>query len=107
MPFNPEKLCVSLSLSHARMHAHTDFLNNPHKKVQFLIRLGLTVSNDLNWANSISKLASKSSHRLGILHCINSFVGTPEFLDTYKALIFSLMEYCSPLWAGAPASQLA
>ena len=26
---------------------------------------------------------------------------------TYKAFILSLMEHCSPLWAGAPASHLA
>ena len=25
----------------------------------------------------------------------------------HKAFIHSLMEYCSPLWAGAPASHLA
>ncbi len=36
-----------------------------------------------------------------------SFLGTPELLATYKAFIRSSMEYCSPLWAGVPASHLA
>ena len=31
----------------------------------------------------------------------------PELLTTYKALVCSLMEYCSPLWADAPASHLS
>ena len=30
-----------------------------------------------------------------------------EHMTTYKAFISSLMEYCSPLWAGAPASHLS
>ena len=28
-------------------------------------------------------------------------------MTTYKAFVRSLMEYCSPLWAGAPASHLS
>ena len=44
---------------------------------------------------------------LGILCHTNSFLGTPELLSTYKAFIRSLMEYCSPLWAGSPVSYLA
>ena len=36
-----------------------------------------------------------------------SFLGPPEILTTYKAFVHSLMEYCSPLWAGAPASHLS
>ena len=34
-------------------------------------------------------------------------LGPPELLTTYKAFVRSLMEYCSPLWAGAPASHLS
>ena len=28
-------------------------------------------------------------------------------MTTYKAFVHSLMEYCSPIWTGAPASQLS
>ena len=52
-------------------------------------------------------MASKASRRLGILHRAKSFLGPPELLTTYKAFVHSLMEYCSPLWAGAPASHLS
>ena len=52
-------------------------------------------------------LTSKASRRLGILHRAKSFLGPPELLTTYKPFVHSLMEYCSPLWAGAPASHLS
>ena len=44
---------------------------------------------------------------MGSLRHTKSFLGTPELLSTYKAYIHSLVEYCSPLWAGDPASHLA
>ena len=69
--------------------------------------LGLTICHDLSWENHISNLASKLSHRLGILSHAKSFLGPPELLTTYKAFVCSLMEYCSPLRAGAPASYLS
>ena len=69
--------------------------------------LGLTLSCDLFWESHISKLASKARCRLGILHHAKSFLGTPELLSSCMAFIHSFMEYCSPLWAGSPASHLA
>ena len=44
---------------------------------------------------------------LGILHHAKSFLSKHELLATYKALVCSLMKYCTPLWAGAPASHLS
>ena len=69
--------------------------------------LGLTICHDLSWESHISNLASKASRRLGILRSAKSFLSPPELLTTYKAFVHSLMEYCSPLWAGAPASHLS
>ena len=62
---------------------------------------------DLCWANHISKMASKASRRLDILHRTKSFLGTPELLSTKKAFIHSLMESCSSFWAGSSASHSA
>ena len=53
-------------------------------------------------AKIFSKLASKISHRLGILHWTKSFLGTPDLLFTNKTFIHSLMEYCSLSSALAP-----
>ena len=83
------------------------FLNNPIEEVLSFKLFGLTICYNLSWESHMSKLASKASRRLGFLHCAKSFLGTPELQTTYKAFICSLMEYCSPLWGGAPASQLA
>ena len=79
------------------------FLNNPLKEVLSFKLLGLTICHDLSLESHISNLASKGIRRLGILHHAKSFLGTPELLTTYKTFIRSLLEYCSPLWAGAPA----
>ena len=78
-------------------HPHIYFLNNPLEEVLSFKLLGLTICHDLSWESHISKLASKASCRLGILHHAKSFLGTPEPLSTYKALICSLMEHFSPL----------
>ena len=51
-------------------------------------------------------MTSKANRSQGILHHIDFLLGTPEFRSTYKAFICSLMKYCSPLWAGTPASHL-
>ena len=80
------------------------FLNNPLDEVLSFKLLDLTICHDLSWESHISNLASKAIHRLGILRYAMSFLGTPELLTMYKAFIRSLMEYCTPLWAGAPTS---
>uniref|UniRef100_A0A8C4Q7D4 Uncharacterized protein n=1 Tax=Eptatretus burgeri TaxID=7764 RepID=A0A8C4Q7D4_EPTBU len=106
MSFNPDK-SHTLGMSLRNENHPIYFLNNPLEEVLSFELLGLTISNDLSWESHISNLASKASCRLSILHRAESFLGTPEFLTTYKAFVCSLMEYCSPLWGGAPASHLS
>ena len=107
--FNPDKshtLTLSLrkdSLENLPIH----FLNNPLEEVLSFMLLDLTICHDLSDESHISNLAYKASHRLGILRRAKSFLGPPELLITYKAFFRSLMECCSSLWAGAPASHLS
>ena len=68
------------------------FLNNPLEEVQSFKLLGFTISHDLSWTNCISELTSEASHRLGILHHVKSFLGTPELIFTCNAFIHRLME---------------
>ena len=98
---------VSLKGSSGKKKKPIYFLNTPLEEVLSLKLLGLTICHNLSWESHIYNLASKASRRLGILHRAKSFLGTPELLTTYKAFIHSLMEYCSPLWVGAPASHLS
>ena len=65
------------------------------------------ISQDLSSANQISKLASKASLWLAILHHTKFFLGTAKLISTCKAFIHSWMEFYSPLQAGLPASHLA
>ena len=115
MSFNPDKshtltlspLSLSLSVKLPSDNPFIYFINNPLEEVQSFKLLGLTLSPDLSWENHISKLASKASHQLSILHSVNSFLGASELLFTDRTLIRSLMECCSPFWTSSPASHLA
>ncbi len=101
-------LTLSLCLSERTVwNPPIHFLNNPLEEVLSFKLLGLTICHDLSWESHISNIASKVSRRLGILRRAKSFLGPPELLTTYKAFVRSLMEYCSPLWTGAPASHLS
>ena len=101
-------LILSLCLSERTVWNPTPiyFPNNPLEEVLSFKLLGLTVCHDLLWESHIYNLASKARRRLSILRRAKFFLGPPELLTTYKAFVRSLMEYCSPLWAGAPASHL-
>ena len=109
MSFNPDKShTLTMSLRKNRFEKTPRyFLNNPLEEVLSFKLLGLTICHDLSWESHISNLASNASRRLGILRRAQSFLGTPELLTICKAFIRSLMEECSPLWAGAPASHLS
>ena len=89
-------LTLTMSLRKDRLeNSPVYFLNKP-LEVLSLKLLGLTICHDLSWESHISKLASKASRRLGILHRGKSFLVKPELLTTYKAFICSLMEYSPP-----------
>ena len=111
MSFNPNKshnLTLSLRKDHLENLPHPlHFLNNPLEEILSFKLLCLIICHDPSWESHISNLASKASHRLGILRRAKSFLGPPELLTTYKAFVCSMMEYCSTLWADAPASHLS
>ena len=72
------------------------------------VRKGLRVLKDLGKPHFQPRLQSQDfADWASSLHRAKSFLGPPELLTTYKAFLCSLMEYCSPLWAGAPASHLS
>ncbi len=73
-----------------------------------LVSVCLTIFHRDRYGRYLSNLNfPKASHRLGVLRRAKSFLGTTDLLTTYKTFIRSLMDYCSPLSAGAPAWHLA
>ena len=80
------------------------FFDQPLEEIELL---GLTISNDLCWANHMAKFTSQVKGKLGILQRSKSFLGKSELLTIYKTFVHSSMELCSPLWAGAPELYLS
>ena len=66
------------------------FLQKTLEKVSLLKHLGIAISHDLSWADHVSKLASKASRRLSILHCARSFLVQSELLTTFLHSLSSL-----------------
>ena len=62
--------------------------------------LGLTMSNTLKWNDNTNDIVSKASKRLHILRVLKR-VGVPpaDLVTIYSALVRSLLEYSSVLWA--------
>ena len=71
------------------------------------IRISVYSRSALNFPGKTTFPTSKASRLLGTLCRAKSCLGPPKLLTIYKAFVQSLMEYCSPLWAGAPASHLS
>ena len=98
---------MSLQKDNLEKNPHVLYFLKILLKKSFHSSFWVTICHDLSWESRVSNLASKASHRLGILRRAKSFLGPPELLNTYKVFVCSLMEYCSLLWAGAPASHLS
>merc|ERR1711942_167742 len=69
--------------------------------------LGLTFSNDLTWGDYIKSVAKLASMKVGSLVSARGFLSNEAILYIYKSVIRPSMEYCSHIWAGAPAKYLS
>ena len=69
--------------------------------------LGLTFSDDLTWGDYITSIAKSASMKVGSLFCARGFLSNEAILYIYKSVIRPSMEYCSHIWAGAPAKYLS
>ena len=66
--------------------------------------LGLDITSNLSWDKYISDIAKRASQRLGCLYRARRYLTSSAMLHLYKATI---REYCSHIWAGAPACHLS
>ena len=75
------------------------------KKTYFKM-LGLTFSSKLVWGSYIVSIAKTASRKIGALIRSMKFLSPEVALYLYKSTIWSCMEYCCHVWAGAPSCYL-
>ena len=68
--------------------------------------LGLTFSSKLDWGSYIVSIAKTASKKIGALIHTMKFLSPEVALYLYKSTIWSCMEYCCHIWAGAPSCYL-
>ena len=68
--------------------------------------LWLTFSSKLNQGSYIISIVKATSKKIGALICSMKFVSPEVALYLYKSTIYSCMEYCCHVWAGAPSCYL-
>ena len=68
--------------------------------------LGLTFSSKLDWGSYIISIAKTASKKIGALIRSMKFLSPEVALYLYKSTIWSCMEYCFHVWAGATSCYL-
>ena len=68
--------------------------------------VGLTFSSQLDWDSYIIFIAKTTSKKIEALICSVKFLFLEVALYLYKSTIWSCMEYCCHVWAGAPSCYL-
>ena len=68
--------------------------------------LGLTFYSKLDWGSYIVCIAKTTSKKIGALILSMNFLSLEVAVYLYKSTIWSCMEYCCHVWAGAPSCYL-
>ena len=68
--------------------------------------LGLTFPSKLDWGSYIISIAKTTSKRIGALIRSMRFTSPEVALYLYESTIWSCMENCCHVWAGAPCCYL-
>ena len=68
--------------------------------------LGVDISSDVQFRTHLEDKVKLASKKLGVLNRSKRYFTAAQRLLLYKAQVRPHLEYCSHLWAGAPAYQL-
>lgn len=68
--------------------------------------LGVDISSDVQFRSHLEDKVKLASKKLGVLNRSKQYFTPGQRLLLYKAQVRPHLEYCSHLWAGAPAYQL-
>ena len=99
MHFHPDK-CQTLHITRKRAPLNCQYHLHGHTlhSVQEAKYLGVTITEDLNWATHIANIASKANRTLGFLRR-NLKVGSKKIKEqAYNTLVRPSMEFASPVW---------
>ena len=72
----------------------------PIPSLQRMKILGVTYTSDLKWDAHVSDIIGRASQRIYVLKQLRSLINRPGLIKIYKALIVSVLEYCSPVMVG-------
>ncbi|XP_055348362.1 uncharacterized protein LOC129595392 [Paramacrobiotus metropolitanus] len=99
LTFNPKK-SVHMRFSNKRSLSDVNkyFLNNVEIESRPVVKyLGLVVDRKLRWGEHTSNLCIKIRKRIGYILSLFNHYDSAALICLYKALIFPLFDYCSPV----------
>ena len=106
--FNDKKTqVVKFSLKHQDNPLSLSMSGSDLSFSNSLSLLGVSMSSNLSWKNHIHQVAKNASRRLGILFRARQYFTATQLLILYKSQVRPVMEYCSHIWAGSSACDLA
>ena len=69
--------------------------------------VGLTITCKMSWKTHITNIAKSASKAISHLYRARHVISRKQLATIYKSHVRSRLEYCSPVWLGAPATSLA
>lgn len=107
--FNAAKTQV-LTISRARDascgHPPLSLANQRLEEVGNLLLVGLHINPRLSWGHHVRKLATRCSQQLGALRRASFCLPQSALVAAYKGTIRARIEHLSPVWCGAPQTDL-
>ena len=81
-------------------HIQFDYTLNQQRleQVQSAICVGLTITDDLDWGQHISKISANATKILGFLWRYLAFAPRHTKEVAYKTLVRPKLEYAAPIW---------
>ena len=80
------------------------FFNLPNSDQMKII--GLLFTHNLSWSPHAKNVSAKTKSSIYLLEKARPFLSNKNLCNLYKSHIRSKMEYCRPIWCGAPLDAL-
>lgn len=98
----PSLTLASTVCNNLLLHPTLTFFGKRLKEVAEVKLLGVILTETMDWGKHVSTVTKKASKSIGILQRARRYCDAGAIAVIYKAFVRSRIEYCSPLWIGAP-----